>query len=58
MRCEARHAFYFFFRNEFNKFDNTGASMLYSIKQRTLKLPQTHIFGVENRDFAIFYATL
>ena len=34
------------FRNEFNKFNNTGARMLDSFYHRTLKLLRTHIFGV------------
>ena len=35
------------FRNEFNKLNNTGARMLDSINQMTLKLFQNHIFGVK-----------
>ena len=31
IKCEACRAFYRFFRNEFNKFNNTGARMLNSI---------------------------
>ena len=35
------------FRNEFNKFNNTGAGMLDSIYHMTLKLLKNHIFGVK-----------
>ena len=31
IKCEACRAFYIFFRNEFNKFNNTGARTLDSI---------------------------
>ena len=38
MKCESCRAFYhFFFLNEFNKFNNTGARMLYSIYCITLR---------------------
>ena len=58
------------FRNEFNKFNNTGARMLDSIYHMTLKLIKNRIFGLKTsifcdllrnvirQDFAIFYATL
>ena len=36
------------FRNEFNKFNNTGARMLDSIYYMTLKLFWNRIFGVKN----------
>ena len=45
------------FRNEFNKFNNTGARMLDSIYHMTLKL-LNRFFGVKTQDFAIFCATL
>ena len=35
------------FRNEFNKFNNTGAGMLDSIYHMTWKILKDHIFGVE-----------
>ena len=35
------------FRNEFNKFNNTGARMLDSIYHITLKLIKNHIFGMK-----------
>ena len=35
------------FRNEFNKFNNTGARMLDSIYHMTLKLFWNNIFGVK-----------
>ena len=35
------------FCNKFNKFNNTGAPMLDSIYQLTLKLIKNHIFGVK-----------
>ena len=36
------------FRHKFNRFNNTGARMLDSIYQMTLKLFQNHIFGMKN----------
>ena len=36
-----------FFRNEFNKFNNTGALILDSIYHRTLKILKSCIFGME-----------
>ena len=50
-KCEACRAF---FHNEFNKFNNTGARMLYSIYYMALKLLKTCIFGVKNKYFATF----
>ena len=38
IKCEACRAFYLFLRNEFNKFNNTGARMLDSIYYMTLSL--------------------
>ena len=38
-------------RNEFNKFNNTGARMLDSIYQMTLKLIKDRIFGVKTSSF-------
>ena len=38
IKCEACRAFYHFFCNEFNKFNNTGARMLDSIYHMTLRL--------------------
>ena len=35
-----------FFRNEFNKFNNTGAGMLDSIHHMTLKVRKNHILGL------------
>ena len=35
------------FRNEFNKFNNTGVRMLDSIFHMTLKLLKNHIFGAK-----------
>ena len=58
VKCEAGQAFYLFFCNEFNKFNNTGAQMLDSIHHRTLKSVKNHIFGIKIQNFAIFYATL
>ena len=49
------------FRNEFNKFNTTGARMLDSIYHMTvmiLKLLNNHIFGVKRSRFCHFYATL
>ena len=40
-----------FFRNEFNKFNNTGARMLDYIYHRALKLLLFHIFGVKTVGF-------
>ena len=42
------------FRNEFNKFNNTGAWMLDSVYHMTLKLFWNHIFGVKMLGFAIY----
>ena len=39
------------FRNEFNNFSNTGARMLDSIHNRTLKLHKNCIFGVKTTRF-------
>ena len=39
------------FRNEFNKFNNTGAQMLDSIYHMTLKLIKNHIFDVKTSRF-------
>ena len=36
-KCEACRAFYFFFRNEFNTFNNTRARLLVSIYHMTLR---------------------
>ena len=36
-----------FFRNEFNKFNNTGARMLDSVYRMTLKLLEDRIFVVK-----------
>ena len=33
------------FRKELNKFNNTGAQIIYSIYHMTLKLLKNHIFG-------------
>ena len=38
IKCEACRAFYIFFRNEFNKFNNTRARILDSINHMTLRL--------------------
>ena len=40
------------FRNEFIKFNNTGAQMLDSIYHMTLKLLKNHIFGVNSLRFS------
>ena len=41
------------FRNEFNKFYNTGAKMLDSIYHRTLKLHKNCIFDVKTSRFCV-----
>ena len=46
------------FRNEFNKFNNTGARMLYSIYHISLNHLKNRSFERKLQDFAIFYATL
>ena len=38
---------FIFFRNGFNRFNNTGARMLDSIYYMTLKLLKNHIFGAK-----------
>ena len=50
IKFEAGRAFDLF-RNEFNKFNNTGAQMLDSIYHMTLKLFWNHIFGVKTLGF-------
>ena len=40
-----------FFRNKFNKFNNTGARMLDSFYHVTLELFKNHIFGVKTSRF-------
>ena len=46
------------FRNEFDKFKNTGARTFDSIYHMTSNLIKNRIFGEKFQDFAIFYATL
>ena len=48
------------FRNEFNKFNNTGARMLDSIYHITLKLLKIIFLArkIKSQYFAIFYAML
>ena len=46
------------FRNEFKKFNDTGARMLDSIYHKTLKILKNCIFGVKSQDFPLFYAKL
>ena len=46
------------FRNEFNKFNNTGARMLDSFYHMISKLPKNHILTRERQYFAILNATL
>ena len=41
----------YLFRNEFNKFNDTGARMLDSVYHMTLKSFQNHIFGVKTLGF-------
>ena len=42
------------FRNEFNKFNNTGARMLDSIYHMTLKLIRNCHFGMKTSRFCLF----
>ena len=44
IKCETCRAFYLF-RNEFNRFNNTGARMLDYIYHMTLKLHKNHILA-------------
>ena len=44
MKCEVCRAFDLFFRNEFYKFNNTGARMLGSVYHMTLKIFRNHYF--------------
>ena len=46
------------FRNEFNKFNNTGARMLDYIYHMTLKLIKNRICDVKKSIIVIFYAKL
>ena len=48
----------FLFRNEFKKFNNTGARMLDSIYHMTLTLLKTSILDVKLEDLAVFYTML
>ena len=50
-KCEARLAFIFFFRNQFNNFNNTGARILDSIYHRTLKSIKNRIVVVKTSRF-------
>ena len=43
------------FRNEFNKFNNTGARMLDSINEMTLKILKYRFLYLKKHYFAIFY---
>ena len=45
-------------RNEFNKFNSTGAQMLDSIYHMTSKLNKNHILGEKTSRFCHFCATL
>ena len=44
------------FPNKFNKFNNTGAWMLHSIYQITIKLVKTHFLTWKHHDYVIFFA--
>ena len=44
--------FYFFYRNKFNKFNNTGARMLDSKYHMTLEILKNRIFGVKMSKFS------
>ena len=46
------------FRNEFNKFNNTGAQMLDSIYHMTLRLLWNLILALKRYNYVIMYATL
>ena len=46
------------FRNEFNKFNNTGARKLDSIYHMTLRLLYNLISALKRYNFVIMYATL
>ena len=46
------------FRNEFNKFNNTGARMLDSIYHMTLNFFEVSLLTVKRYNIAIMYATL
>ena len=46
------------FRNELNKFNNTGARILDFIYHMTLTLIKNRPLCVKTQDFAIFYAAL
>ena len=47
-----------FFRNEFNKFNNTRARMLDSIYHMTLRLFEISLLPLKRYNFVIMYATL
>ena len=46
------------FRNEFNKFNNTGATMSDYMYHTTLKLLENHILMWKSSDFPIIYTTI
>ena len=56
MRLAEIYLFFRNFRNDNNKFNNTGARMFDSIYNMTMTLLKNHIFGVKIsfKDFAIF----
>ena len=45
------------FRNEFNKFHNTGAQMLDSTYHMALKLLNNRLLALNCQDLAIFFTT-
>ena len=45
-------------RNEFNKFNNTGARMLDSNYHMVLKILKNAFLVLKRQDFPLFYATL
>ena len=51
IRCEALPSILSVFRNEFNKFNNTGTRMQDSICHMTLKSHCVSEFGTKRRDF-------
>ena len=58
IKCEACQAFYLFFRNKFNKFNNTGAWILDSIYQMTLKFIKNIFLAWKHHYLDFFYTTI
>ena len=54
IKCEVSRAFFSLFRTELNKFNNTGAKMLYFIYHMTVKILKNCMFGVKTSRFSLY----